>query len=155
MARYNQWLNTRLYAVCQQLSDADRKADKQLFFGTIHHTLNHILWGDTVWLSRFEQSDDAIPALGEELYSDFAQLALARQECDSQIIHWATNVDKSWLEGAVTYTSKSTGKQYTKPAWLLATHLFNHETHHRGQVTAVLSQMGLDYGVTDLPFMDD
>ena len=53
MARYNRWQNQSLYKAADQITDADRKGDQGAFFGSIHATLNHLLWGDQVWLHRF------------------------------------------------------------------------------------------------------
>jgi len=155
MSRYNEWMNARLYAVCGGISDADRKADRGLFFGSIHSTLNHLLYGDIAWLSRFLGDEGAVPDLGKELYSGFDELRTARQDWDARIISWADSVAELWLAADFTFTSKVDGASRTKPAWTLVAHMYNHQTHHRGQITAVLSQMGYDYGATDIPFMPE
>ncbi len=155
LARYNEWMNIRLYELCSRVPDTERKTDKGLFFGSIHATLNHLLYGDIAWLSRFLGNEDAVPVLGQELYADFRELAQARREWDSKISKWAAITDEVWLAAPFTFTSKVDGVARTKPAWVLVSHMYNHETHHRGQLTAVLSQMGYDYGATDIPFMPE
>ena len=91
--------------------------------------------------------------LGIDLHRDFQELWLARSALDQRIVIWSRALDRDWLEVELTYTSKVDGVSRTVPRWVLVTHMFNHETHHRGQVTTLLSQIGLDVGTTDLPFM--
>lgn len=153
MAKYNTWMNDRLYSVCSELSDEDRKVDRQLFFRSIHSTLNHLLYGDIAWMSRFLNEDPKLPALGEDLYEDFAELGQVRTEWNEKIAYWTRTLSQEWLDTPFTFTSKVDGKKRTFHNWILVTHMFNHGTHHRGQLTAALSQLGRDYGSTDIPFM--
>ncbi|MBL6752071.1 MAG: damage-inducible protein DinB [Nevskia sp.] len=155
MARYNSWMNRQLYAACAQLSDPQRKAERGAFFGSVHGTLNHLLYGDTAWLRRFKgQPLDGLHAR-VEIHADFHALRTARQALDSELLDWANSVGQHWLEADFTYYSLLDGATRTRPAWLLVVHLFNHQTHHRGQLTTLLSQSGVDFGVTDLPAMMD
>jgi uncharacterized damage-inducible protein DinB len=151
LSTYNQWMNGKLFAVCAGIPDRDRKSDRGAFFKSIHGTLNHILVADWIWLGRFTQQP-FVAKLDEELYSDFSQLQAARERCDLQIVTWAQNLTPDWLNTDLTYTNSS-GLTRTLPHWLLVTHLFNHQTHHRGQLTTLLNQLGYDVGVTDLPAM--
>ena len=153
LAEYNQWMNTRLFATCGELSDGDRKADRSTFFGSIHSTLNHILFGDLAFMSRFTGHPATIPELGKDLYEGYNDLQKARSTLDKRICEWAPSLSEEWLAQSLTYESKVDGITRTIPRWMLVTHMFNHAIHHRGQVTAMLSQMGVDYGSTDLPFM--
>ena len=153
MARYTRWQNDSLYGHCANLSDEQRKADRQLFFDSIHSTLNHILWGDMAWLCRFTGEAVELPAMGEDLFADFDGLRQARTQWDKKIAAWAQTVSQDWLDNDFTFTSRLDNKSRTFPGGLLAAHLFNHGTHHRGQVSAALSQLGVDYGSTDLPFL--
>ena len=155
MARYNQWMNERLYAVCLEMSDAERKLDRGAFFGSIHTSLNHILYGDTSFMARFRGEPTNVPPIGEDLYADFDALAEARRDMDAAILDWAGSLSNAWLQQDLTYKSAVDGKTRTRANWVLVTHMFNHQTHHRGQVTTLLSQMGLDMGSTDIPFMPD
>lgn len=154
MARYNQWMNEKIYHCCDQLSDAQRKENMGAYFGSIHATLNHILFGDYVWLARFRQQKPPYK-LGEEIFSDFEQLKQARAEMDQELIEWSKHLSTSWLRSDIVYTSGIDKKTRSIPAWALIMHMFNHQTHHRGQITTLLSQLGLDPGVTDIPWMPE
>jgi uncharacterized damage-inducible protein DinB len=153
IASYNQWMNQKLYAVCADIPDLDRKSDRGAFFKSIHGTLNHILVADRIWLGRF-QGKPFVAKLSQELYSNFIELRTEREQIDQTIITWAESLTPDWLDSDYTYTN-SVGVTRTRPYWLLVTHLFNHQTHHRGQVTTLLNQLGYDLGVTDLPAMWD
>lgn len=152
MANYNEWMNQKLYALCADLPDTERKLDRGAFFKSIHGTLNHILIGDLIWLGRFTEQPFA-GKVSDELYSDFSELRAEREKLDRTIVTWTQNLTPDWLEQTLTYTSGIDRKTRTLPRWLLVTHMFNHQTHHRGQLTTLLSQMGLDPGVTDIPWM--
>lgn len=153
ISTYNQWMNQRLYVVCAEISDVDRKSDRGAFFKSIHGTLNHILVADRIWLGRFTQQPFTAQ-LDKELYGDFSELRIQREQLDLTIIDWAQNLTPDWLNTDLTYTNSS-GFTRTLPHWLLVTHMFNHQTHHRGQLTTLLNQMGYQSGVTDLPAMMD
>ncbi len=153
MAEYNRWMNERLYAACSSISDGERKEDKAAFFGSVHRTLNHILYGDLAFMSRFTGNPSVVPELGVDLHDDFQELWVARAALDKRILDWAGILSEEWLGGELTYESKVDGITRTVPRWILVTHMFNHETHHRGQVTTLLSQMDIDIGTTDIPFM--
>ena len=153
MAEYNQWMNERLYAVCDTLEDEERKIDRSAFFGSIHRTLNHILYGDLAFMSRFTGDPNVMPELGVDLHEEFPELWVARSTLDVRILNWAQSLSKDWLSEELTYESKVDGITRTLSRWVLVTHMFNHETHHRGQVTTLLSQLGIDMGTTDIPFM--
>lgn len=160
MARYNRWMNEKIYAACEQLSDAERKAERGAFFKSIHTTLNHILWGDGTWLGRFVQGtplekDYPKAPIGTDIHADWPALKSARIAMDADITAWAAALDPAWLTRDFSWYSGLTKSTRTKPAWLLVTHLFNHQTHHRGQLTTLLSQCGIDPGETDLMLMPD
>jgi uncharacterized damage-inducible protein DinB len=153
ISRYNQWMNQQLYTVCADIPDVDRKSDRGAFFKSIHGTLNHILVADRIWLGRFTKQPFTAQ-LDTELYSDFSELWVQRERLDLTMIDWAQDLKPDWLNTDLTYTNSS-GFTRTLPHWLLVTHLFNHQTHHRGQLTTVLHQMGCQVRVTDLPAMMD
>ena len=153
MARYNRWMNERLYALCAGLDDDERKRDRGAFFGSIHGTLNHLLWGDLMWLGRFLDAPCTAPAFGAAMFADFAELAGEREATDRKILDWAGNVTPAWLEGTLVYTSRVDGRTRELPRAVAAVHLFNHGTHHRGQLTTLIKQAGRDPGVTDLPWL--
>ena len=152
MARYAQWMNTRLFAVAAAMSDNERRRDRGAFFGSIHETCNHLLWGDRIWMSRFTRAPYVVRNYGLGLLEDFAMLARERTATDASILEWASSLQARWLDGALTYTSAMDGRERTLPRSLAVVHLFNHGTHHRGQLTTLMVQAGLDPGVTDLPF---
>lgn len=152
MAEYNHWMNHKLYGICADIPDEIRRADRGAFFKSIHGTLNHLLFGDRVWLGRF--LNEPFPAkVGEDLYTDFDQLRQEQSITDRQILDWVGQLSPTWLEQTLTYTSAIDGKTRTLPNWLLVTHLFNHQTHHRGQLTTLLFQLGYDPGINDLPWL--
>ncbi|WP_146656134.1 DinB family protein [Labilithrix luteola] len=159
MARYNRWMNDKLYAVAEKLTDAERKQDRGAFFGSIHRTFNHLLLGDRVWLGRFtgltlpkgELGPGGIRTLDQELYADFDELRRERAKTDHDIDAFVATLTEEGLAGNLRYTRSGVVKEV--PLWHVLSHLFNHQTHHRGQVTTLLMQAGHDPGVTDLVAM--
>ncbi|HML07689.1 MAG TPA: DinB family protein [Xanthobacteraceae bacterium] len=158
MARYNCWQNENLYGVADLLSDEERRRERGAFFGSIHKTLSHLLWGDRIWMSRFSQDVPRPPggiAESVNLYPDWAELKAERTRFDQRIIHWAEAVDDAWLTADQTFYSGATKREWTRPRWMLVTHMFNHQTHHRGQVHCMLTQAGGRPHDTDLTVMPD
>jgi uncharacterized damage-inducible protein DinB len=153
MARYNRWMNDKLYGCCEGLTDAQRKEDVGAFFKSIHGTLNHLLLADRVWMGRFTGSPFAVRSLAQELYADFGELRAERARTDGQIIAWTDALREADLDGTLAYTSIVNPAPRTEAMDLAVTHFFNHQTHHRGQLTTLLSQRGIDPGVTDLMWM--
>jgi uncharacterized damage-inducible protein DinB len=155
MASYNRWQNESLYDAARTLTDAQRKEQRGAFFGSIHGTLNHLLWADQMWMSRFAgtpKPKGKRPADSTAEYETWDKLKAARMAFDGVISAWADKLDPEWLTGDLTWFSGAAGREVTKPKWLLVTHLFNHQTHHRGQVHCMLTQCGVKPGVTDLAF---
>jgi uncharacterized damage-inducible protein DinB len=152
MAAYNGWMNRKVYEAAARLPDTERKTDRGAFFRSIHSTLNHILWGDRAWLSRFNGKTYPVGGMGVDLYDAFADLLDARRAMDDEISAWASQLDRAQLEGTLTWFSKVAQGEMSRPRWLCVTQMFNHQTHHRGQVTTLLNQAGIDPGVTDLPW---
>jgi uncharacterized damage-inducible protein DinB len=155
MARYNEWMNSRLYALCATLPDAELRKDRGAFFKSIYLTLNHLVYGDLAFMSRFTGAPAVVPEPAIELFDGFVSLRREREALDARILTWSASLTPQWIAESLTYTSKIDGKSRTAPKWVLVAHLFNHQTHHRGQVTTLLSQMGLDIGSTDIPFMPE
>lgn len=153
MARYNRWMNERLYALLADLPDDERKRERGAFFGSMHGTLNHLLWGDRVWLGRFIDEPCAAPAFGADMYADFGELARERETTDRKMLDWAGSVTAAWLGETLRYTSKVDGRSREMPRAVAALQLFNHGTHHRGQLTTLLRQAGHDLGATDIPWL--
>lgn len=152
LAAYNAEMNRRLYAAAQRLSDDERRRDRGAFWGTIHGTLCHILWGDRMWMARFDGWErPAVPMAGSAaLIADFDALHAARVAADAAIVQWAARVSPGWLGSAMTWYSGAAGREITAPVALLVTHFFNHQTHHRGQAHALLTAAGERTGDTDL-----
>lgn len=155
LARYNRWMNERLYEACALLSDAERKRDMGAFFRSIHGTLNHLLLTDRVWMGRFTDQPYPIRSLDQELYTDFATLRAERAREDARIGDWVDSLSPEDLDGELAYTSAVNPRPRRYPLWFAVTHFFNHQTHHRGQVTTLLSQQGIDPGVTDLIWLPE
>jgi uncharacterized damage-inducible protein DinB len=155
MARYNEWQNRSLYGAADALGDAERRRERGAFFGSIHGTLSHLLWADRIWMSRFLGLERPPGGIKESpgLYPDWEDLKRQRATFDQSIIGWADALDPDWLQGDLTWRSGASGSERTKPRWFLVTHFFNHETHHRGQVHAMLTQAGARPDDTDLMLM--
>jgi uncharacterized damage-inducible protein DinB len=166
LARYNHWFNARLLDACETLTDEQRKQDRGAFFGSIHHTLNHLLVGDQMWLRRFRQcacdhgwetaslGDDVLDMppgtpLNCVLFGDWTEMRVKRLQLDTAIDQWTVDMPDGF-PGAIMRYANSAGVLRQHPAWQALTHFFNHQTHHRGQVTALLAQAGVDPGQTDL-----
>ena len=162
LARYNRWFNQRLFDACEQLTDEERKRDRGAFFGSIHNTLNHLVLGDQAWLKRFaaqgvafEALSDSLLALppgalhGTVLHEDWAALRAQRDRLDAAIEDFAERMPADYPLRTMRYAN-TRGVQREHPVWQALTHFFNHQTHHRGQVTVLLMQAGIDPGTTDL-----
>jgi uncharacterized damage-inducible protein DinB len=161
LARYSGWMNRRLYALCATLPEEERRRDRGAFFGSIHRTLNHLLLADAIWMTRFSGdrerygSRDAagqlipIKSLDQELYADWDQMVRERAAADAAIEAFFDGMTDEQLAATFQYENFA-GKVFAEPRWWSMTHFFNHATHHRGQVTTLLSQLGIDPGVTDL-----
>ncbi|MBL8511308.1 MAG: DinB family protein [Betaproteobacteria bacterium] len=163
MAAYNQWMNESMYSAAAQLPAGELVADKQAFFGSILGTLNHIAVGDTIWLKRFathpsrfavlQQLETPEPgALNQLLFPDFESLHRYRMALDAAICQWAATLTEADLDVVLAYKNRQ-GVAANKSFYGLLMHFFNHQTHHRGQVSTLLFQSGVDVGVTDLVSM--
>jgi uncharacterized damage-inducible protein DinB len=157
MARYNRWQNQNLYGVADRLSAEERGRERGAFFGSIHKTLSHLLWGDRIWLSRLAGGPQPPGGIPESvaLYPDWDDLKRQRADCDRVITDWAATIEPDWLAAEQSYFSGAIGRQVTRPRWVLVTHMFNHQTHHRGQVHCMLTQAGVRPSDTDLPFLPE
>jgi uncharacterized damage-inducible protein DinB len=153
LAAYNTWMTGKLYATCANVPDAERKADRGAFFRSIHSTLNHLLFADRVWMGRFTGRDYPHNGMGVDIFDAFDELQSAHLEMAADIETFAKGLTSEWLAGDQRWTNVAGSETRQRPRWLLVTHMFNHQTHHRGQITTLLSQAGHDVGVTDIPFM--
>jgi uncharacterized damage-inducible protein DinB len=155
MARYNEELNRRIYGAAQRLSDEQRRSDEGAFWKSIHATLSHLYWADRIWLSRFgaSQAPDVPIAQSGTMIEDFNTLWTERQALDRTIVAWADAMTADEIEGTLSWYSGAAGRQMSKPRALLIMQIFNHQTHHRGQVHALITRFGEKTGDTDLPFV--
>lgn len=155
MARYNSEMNRRIYSAASGLEDGTRRADLGAFFGSLHGTLSHILWADHMWMSRFDGW--AKPELGNRSSAEFIEewpaLQAARVETDQRLEAWAGRVQPQDLTGELVWFSGLSKREMRSPRAALVTHLFNHQTHHRGQAHALLTRLGVRPGDTDLPWV--
>ena len=158
MARYNAWQNKSIYAAAATLDNNARRLDRGAYFGSIHGTLSHLLWGDQMWMHRFAETGlpraDSI-SNSVDAYATWDELQRDRFAFDDVISNWASGVEAVWLERDLHWTSRAANREFTMPHWLLVTHMFNHQTHHRGQVHAMLTQAGAMPEDTDIPFMPE
>jgi len=153
MARYNQVMNEKLYALCSALTDEQRKRDQGAFFKSLHGTLSHLVWADRAFLIRLESEPGPIGRPEDFDCPDFTALRAERQRLDQVMCDWARSLPEGTLAKPFVMTSVIYKTQRRMPLYLLVVQMFNHQTHHRGQLTTLLSQMGIDPGVTDLPFL--
>lgn len=142
-AEYNRRANARLYDACARLPEAALMQSRPAFFGSIFATLNHILVGDRIWLARFEGAQVPSTGLDAILCPDLPSLRAEREAEDDRIAAIMAVLSPDRLAGTITYVNNA-GKRHEDPVWLLVLHLFNHQTHHRGQVHDMLMQ-------TDVP----
>ncbi len=156
MARYNAWQNLALFRAAGGLRDVDRDLDRGAFWGGITTTLSHLMWGDLIWIARFDGGPGPEADLnGSAKAYDWQVLIGARPGLDARIAAWAWTTAADDFEGELTWFSGAAGRQMTVPRALCAMQMFNHQTHHRGQVHAMLTAAGARPGDTDLPFMPD
>jgi uncharacterized damage-inducible protein DinB len=151
MARYNSWQNENLIIVAGDLSDDERQLERGAFFGSIQGTFSHLLWADIMWLSRLCGTVGPSVGLMESanLYSDWNAFKTARHIIDARIEVWAREVSDAWLKSDLSWFSGSMKAEVSRPAWIVITHFFNHQTHHRGQIHTLLTQLGAKPRETD------
>jgi uncharacterized damage-inducible protein DinB len=142
MAAYNRWANRRLYATAAALPDDDYRRSVEVYFGSLHGTLNHLLVTDRNWMGRFEGRRDAQLKLNAILFERLEELRAAREREDERIIGHFAGLSAADLDADLEYATTS-GKPQRQPRWEALVHLFNHQTHHRGQAHAILTRLGV------------
>lgn len=153
MVDHNRWMNEHLYSVCALMHDEERKRNLDASFRSIHGTFNHLLLVDRLWLGRIRNAPFAITSLDQELYEDFAVLERERAKSDADITALVSSLEPERLAEPITFTSFVKKTAVTLPLGLIMIHLFHHQTHHRGQLTTLISQLGYDFGETDMIYM--
>lgn len=153
LAEYNRWMNEQLFGVSAEIPDEQRKRDMGAFFCSIHGTFNHLLLGDRLWMGRLTGQSFKIRSLGQELYAAFDELRRQRELEDRRILDWVGALGEEDLDGTVSYISAVDRRPRCFRVEDVLLHLFHHQTHHRGQITTLISQCGYDFGETDLAFM--
>jgi len=160
-AQYNRWMNEKIFDAAAQLSEHELRQDRGAFFASVLGTLNHLIVGDIVWLKRFATDPEKFrsltsiretvtpESLDTHLYDDLESLHAARQKLDADIENFCDEISDEQLQDKLDYENFQ-GNSYRDQLGLLIQHLFNHQTHHRGQITTLLSQSGIDVGATDL-----
>lgn len=157
MARYNQWQNKGLRAMVEEMSEDELRKDRGAFFGSLFATMNHLLWGDILWMSRFDGGEGpGVEAKDNtSLTPNVAEWGRMRFVTDGRIREWATGLNAVDLVGDVTWFSGMVNAELSKPLQLCVMHFFNHQTHHRGQIHAMLTATGRKPNDTDLIIMPD
>jgi uncharacterized damage-inducible protein DinB len=161
LAQYNETMNRKLYDAAATLSAEEVRADRGAFFGSLLGTMNHLLAGDTIWLTRFAQHPSAFHALAplrgaplptslRHAFGDSVEeLRAQRERLDGFINALASELRPADLDQTFSYRTMS-GQAFHKQFGSVLLHFFNHQTHHRGQASTLLTQAGVDIGVTDL-----
>ncbi|MGQ0677877.1 MAG: DinB family protein [Rhodospirillales bacterium] len=142
LARYNAWANRWLYDACAQLPAAAYRQDRGAFFGSIHCTLDHILWVDRLWFGRITGNPNPVQAPGEQVYECRSELRAAREDEDQKIVAVVDGIAPKRLDEDLRYVTLEGGERRTRLS-LILTDVFNHQTHHRGQVHTMLTQAGV------------
>ncbi len=142
MADYNAWANRRLYKMASQLPDEQYRQDVGAYFKSLHGTLNHILCADLIWLRRLTGSGEHPTNLDAIVFDDFASLSAARQQQDQRIIDYVDSLSEPQMEEMWAYRTLKGALQEQRRRDILA-HLFNHQTHHRGQSHTILTMLGV------------
>lgn len=153
MALYNRWQNNSIYAAADSLDDNLRREDRGAVFKSIHQTLSHLLWGDQIWMHRFaDLPPPLVSSVNEsvDMVSDWEVLKERRTSMDAKILDWSNQVENVFLTGELSWYSGSQKRDIVAPTALLITHMFNHQTHHRGQVHAMITAAGAQPEDTDL-----
>ncbi|QKC97567.1 DinB family protein [Mesorhizobium sp. NZP2298] len=141
-AAYNQWANGRIYAAAADLDEEEFNRDVGAFFGSLMGTLNHLLAADRIWMKRFTGEGDAPTALDVVLHRALPNLRAAREAEDRRIIEWLAGLSDKALSGRFTYMTVSDMRTVSQRLAPALAHVFNHQTHHRGQAHMILTVLG-------------
>jgi uncharacterized damage-inducible protein DinB len=150
LAAYNQWANRRLYDAASAVDDAAYRADRGAFFKSLHGTLSHLVVADRIWLRRFTGEGPAPTRLDELPYDDFRELRRAREAEDDRLQRYVTSLDEATLAAPCVYSTITNPAQIEQPLHEALDHVFNHQTHHRGQAHGLLTLITGDAPSLDL-----
>ena len=142
LARYNQWANDRLYRMAAALPDEAYRRNVGAYFGSLHGTLNHLLTADRIWMRRLSRTGDHPVRLNTILFDDLALLQPAREAEDRRIIAFVDGLQEADIAGSWDYQTLN-GTPFSQPLVDILAHVFNHQTHHRGQAHAILTALGV------------
>ncbi len=142
LAQYNSWANKRLYLACRELPVEIYMKDFNLYFGSIHRTLNHILVADRLLMGRYKGFPATIQALDSIPCATLNDLRIIRQNEDDAILSFFNDHAEIIGNEILSYIDTE-GHERSVPQLLAYAHFFNHQTHHRGQVHAALTQSGI------------
>ena len=152
LARYNKWQNDGLIALLSGMTEEELSRDRNMFFGSLFATLDHILMVDRNLLAIIHDDPPESFDPRKRIAADFANWRDLREAEDARIIGIVDKADESWFDETVALPVRRLGITLERPRSIFWSQLFNHQTHHRSQVTSELQHMGVDYGVTDIPF---
>ena len=150
LANFNTWANTKIFSACKELDDIEYKKDRKAFFSSIHGTLNHLLVVDRTFVAYIEEKNHGLKSLDQILYENLFQLEEARIKEDKRLVDLINNLSEESIHKEITYNGFETGKTTYTINTILIT-LFNHQTHHRGQIHNMLSQAGIKPPQIDIP----
>lgn len=139
LTHYNQWANNKLFAVLEALSEAQLNQDCGAYFNSLIQTANHVLVGDFLWFERICGLQPSVYALDDVLYPDVQELIKVRKTHDQSLIDYIQVHDESAFHQPLTYIRRN--QTYTEPLIEVLAHMFNHQTHHRGQMHNMVFQL--------------
>jgi uncharacterized damage-inducible protein DinB len=143
LARYNQWVNTKLYSMAAALPDEAYRRNVGAFFRSLHGTLNHLLTADRIWLRRLTHEGDHPKALDAIVFDDLPALRAARESDDLRLIRFVEQLPATQFEQQWDYQTMN-GTPQRQPIREILAHVFNHQAHHRGQAHAILTILGVN-----------
>lgn len=152
LSAHNEWQNGVTFDLCEEIGEEVRREDRGMFFGSIHHTLDHVLMVDRAILTYLNSDTPPPSSYSDMIWPDWQELMSVRKRTDADLKGFAESWELEWLAGEADVRSPRMPGAKSIPRWLLVVQMFNHQTHHRSQVTAELHRLGLDYGSTDIPF---
>lgn len=148
-AGYNRWANARLYEAAFALPDEAYRRNVGLYFGSIHGTLNHLLYTDRIWMGRLDRTEERPGPLDLILHEDRGDLLRARIAADDRLIALIESFPSDGFEEHYSYRNTA-GASFSEPLGQILAHLLNHQTHHRSQAHSALSILGSEPPALDL-----